>query len=55
MQVCSFGALRLVVNCLTLMMLKSNFLEIYFAGVSGGKRRITAFIGFSKFGEKAKY
>jgi hypothetical protein len=38
--VCPFGALRLVVNCLTLMTLKpksSRLLEISSAGVSGGR------------------
>jgi hypothetical protein len=38
--VCPFGALLLVVNCLTLMTLKpkpSRLLEISSAGVSGGR------------------
>jgi hypothetical protein len=51
--VCPFGALRLVVNCLTLMTLNpkpSRLLEISSAGVSRGKWRITALIGFTELG-----
>jgi hypothetical protein len=52
-----FGVLRLIVNCLTLMMLKPKSFrlsEIPSAGVSRGRWWITVWTVFSNFGEKVK-
>jgi hypothetical protein len=32
----------------------SRLLEIFYVGMSGGRRRIAAFIGISEFGEMVK-